>query len=232
MSPIPIISHLTAAAAGVLATLAVLGPRLRNLNRALAAAEYRATHDSLTGLANRRGALPHLREALRRSRHVGVILLDLDKFKTINDTPGVGHHGGDVLLRQVATLLQALPPPVRFAARLGGDEFVVVVDGDDLDTAEVAGDIWELVTGGPFVVAGHRVDLGVSVGYASSRPGRTARKLLRYADLAMYEAKRAGGGVAAYQLSTPDPEVSERPTRRSRDHRHRSDTHDPQPPGA
>jgi diguanylate cyclase (GGDEF)-like protein len=228
----PLLSHLAATAGGILATLAVLGPRLRNLARALAAAEHRATHDPLTGLANRRGAIPHLRDALRRTTHVGVILLDLDNFKTVNDTPGVGHHGGDLLLRQVATLLQALPPPARFAARLGGDEFVVVVDGDDHDTAEVAGDIWQLVTAGPFVVAGHTVGLGVSVGHASSRPGLTARKLLHHADLAMYEAKRAGGGISAYQPSTVDPELVDRPDRRRRDHRQRPETHDPQPPTA
>jgi diguanylate cyclase (GGDEF)-like protein len=226
----PLLSHLAATAGGILAALAVLAPRLRQLSRALVAAEHRATHDPLTGLANRRGVLPHLRDALRRTGHVGVILLDLDSFKTVNDTPGVGHHGGDVLLRRVATLLRALPPPARFAARLGGDEFVVVVDGDDHDTAEVAGAIWELVTGGPFVVAGHRVDLGVSVGYVSSRPGLTARTLLHHADLAMYEAKRAGGGIRAHRPSTVDPHVVDRPTRRRRDHRHGPETPDRQPP--
>ena len=225
-----ILSHLAAAVGGILASLAVLGLRLRHLRRNLAAADYRATHDLLTGLANRHGVLAHLREAMRRTEQIGVILLDLNNFKTVNDTPGVGHHGGDLLLRQVARLLQALPAPARLAARLGGDEFVVVVDGGADTTGAAAHEIWELITGAPYVVAGHEFDVGVSVGHCASRLGLTARKLLHYADLAMYDAKRAGGGVAAYRRSTADPEVVNRPTQRCRDRRHPPGTHHPQPP--
>jgi diguanylate cyclase (GGDEF)-like protein len=212
-----ILSHLAAAACGVLATLVLLGPHLRSLRRRLAAAEYRATHDALTGLANRRGVLAHLREATMRTEPVGVILLDLDGFKTVNDT--LGHAGGDDLLREVARLLQALPAPVRLAARLGGDEFVVVVDGDADTAAAVAHEIWTLITGAPFTIADHTFEVGASVGHVSSRLGWTARKLLHYADLAMYDAKDAGGGVAAYHRVPADREVADRPAQRCRDRR-------------
>jgi diguanylate cyclase len=206
-----ILSHLAAASGGILAILAILGPRLRHLRRELAAAEHHASHDPLTGLANRRGVTAHLRDATRHTEQVGVILFDLDNFKTVNDTPGLGHHGGDVLLGLVARLLQALPEPVRLAARLGGDEFVVVVNGDADTTAAVAHEVWELVTGAPFAVAGHQFHVGASVGHVSSRPGLTARTLLHHADLAMYDAKQAGGGVAAYRSRQPARAAQPRP---------------------
>jgi diguanylate cyclase (GGDEF)-like protein len=213
----PILSHLAAAAGGSLATLAVLGPHLRQLRRRSAAAEYDATHDQLTGLANRRRVLAYLREAMRRSEQVGVVLIDLDDFKAVNDTPGVGHAGGDDLLGQIARLLQALPAPVRLAGRLGGDEFVVLVDGDADTTGAEAHKVWELVTGAPFAVAGYEFDIAASVGHVSSRLGLTARQLLHYADLAMYDAKDADGGVTSYRRIPADPEVVDRPARRRRD---------------
>jgi diguanylate cyclase (GGDEF)-like protein len=213
----PILSHLAAAAVGILATLAVLGPLLRRQHRAQAAAEYHAHHDSLTGLANRRGARAYLRTVLARGDQVGVVLFDLDRFKHVNDTPGVGHKGGDALLRDIARLLAALPAPVRLAARLGGDEFVVIVHAHPDRVAAVAHEIWQLVTGAPFTIAGHRFDLGASVGHASSQVGLSAGVLLHCADLAMYNAKKAGGGVAAYPLSPPDDEVADRPAQRCRE---------------
>ncbi|ROO63007.1 diguanylate cyclase (GGDEF)-like protein [Micromonospora sp. Llam0] len=212
-----ILSHLAAAVCGILATLALLGPYLRQLRRRSAAAEYDATHDALTGLTNRRGVLAHLCQATRRTERVGVILFDLDDFKSVNDT--FGHAGGDDLLRQVARLLQALPAPVRLAARLGGDEFVIVVDGDADTTAAEAHQIWTLITGAPFTIAGHDVHIAASVGHVSSRLGWTGRKLLHYADLAMYDAKNAGGGVVAYHHMPADREVIDRPPRRCRDRR-------------
>lgn len=216
-----ILSHLAAAAGGAVAALALLSPHLRALRRRLAAAEYRATHDSLTGLANRRGILAHLREATLHTEAVGVILLDLDAFKTVNDT--LGHAGGDDLLLEVSRLLQALPAPVRLAGRLGGDEFVAVVDGDADTTAAMAHEIWTLITGAPFTIADTTFEIGASVGHVSSRLGWTARKLLHYADLAMYDAKHAGGGVTGYHRVPADREVVDRPARRCRDRRPTSD---------
>ncbi|MDG4795038.1 GGDEF domain-containing protein [Micromonospora sp. WMMD1082] len=213
----PTLSHLAAGLCGILAALALLGPHLHRLRRRWAAAEHDATHDALTGLANRRGVLAHLREATRRTDQVGVILFDLDKFKAVNDT--CTHAGGDALLRQIARLLRALPAPVRLAARLGGDEFVIVVDGDADTTGALAHEIWVLLTGAPFTVAGHTVDIAASVGHVSSRLGWTARTLLHHADLAMYDAKKAGGGVAAYHGVPAQREVVDRPAQRCRDRR-------------
>lgn len=226
----PILSHLAAAACGILATLALLGPHLRYLRRRLAAAEYDANHDALTGLANRRGVLAHLRAATRRGEQVGVVLFDLDDFKAVNDTPGVGHAGGDDLLRQVARLLAAMPAPVRLAARLAGDEFVIVVDGDADTTGALAHEIWDLITGAPFPVADYEFDLAASVGHVSSRLGLTARQLLHYADLAMYNAKGAGGGVTAYRRIPADPEIADRPNPRLRDRRRPPRPYDSSPP--
>lgn len=224
-----LLSHLAAVACGILATVALLGLRLHHLRRKLDAAEHRATHDPLTGLPNRRGAIAHLHQAVYRTEQVGVILFDLDNFKTVNDTPGVGHHGGDQVLRHIARLLQALPAPVRLAARLGGDEFAVIVNGDADTTAATARQIWELISGAPFVVAGHQFHVGASVGHAASRLGLTARQLLHYADLAMYTAKRAGGGVVAHHSLTADPEVVDRPAHRYRDHHQPTTDHPPTP---
>ena len=215
----PILSHLAAATGGVLIALAVFSPLLHCQRRALAAAEHRATHDPLTGLANRAALTTYLRAVLVRGDQVGVILLDLDNFKIVNDTPGVGHAGGDALLRKVASLLATVPAPVRLVARLGGDEFVAVVHGDPDTIAAVAYHLRDLMAGAMFTIAGRRFSLDVSVGYASSRVGLSARALLHCADLAMYEAKKAGGNVAAYRLSTPEPEIAERPPRRCRDRR-------------
>jgi len=225
----PILSHLAAATCGMLVTLALLGPHLHALRRRSAAAVHDATHDALTGLPNRRSVLAHLRAATRHGEQVGVVLFDLDNFKAVNDTPGVGHAGGDALLRQVARLLQAQPAPVRLTGRLGGDEFVIVVDGDADTTGAVAHEICDLITGAPFTVAGHVFDIAASVGHASSRLGLTARDLLHYADLAMYDAKDAGGGVSAYRRIPADPEVVDRPAQRCRDRRHQPRTDDSPP---
>jgi diguanylate cyclase len=199
-----IISHVAAAGGGILATSVILGARIRSLRLRLAAAAHDASHDPLTGLANRRGVLSHIETALRQRTPVGIILLDLDNFKVVNDSPGVGHPGGDLLLRRVARLLWALPPPARLAARLGGDEFVLVVDGDAETTAAVADEVWQLVTGAPFTVAGRQFRLRASVGYVGGRRDVSAPELLRNADEAMYDAKSAGGGIAAYRPATSD----------------------------
>ncbi|MCW6007698.1 GGDEF domain-containing protein [Micromonospora sp. CPCC 205371] len=217
----PILTHLAAAAGAALVAAAVLGLRIGRLRRRLAAAEHDAAHDELTGLANRSAVLAHLDRATRRPAPVGVILFDLDNFKIINDTPGVGHAGGDQLLCTVARLLRAFAWPVTMAARLGGDEFVLVVDGDARITYAVAHKVRSLIIGAPLTVDGKRFQVGASVGVVSHRIGLTANQLLHYADLAMYEAKHARRGIAIYRGQPPDPEVVDRPVRRCRDRRYR-----------
>ncbi|MFC0532139.1 GGDEF domain-containing protein [Phytohabitans kaempferiae] len=215
----PTFSHLLAAATGALTVLAVLTPYMAHLRRAKRTSDYEANHDSLTGLANRRGLTRRLRNLLAASRPVGVILLDLNGFKRVNDTPAVGHAGGDDLLRHVARILAALPPPALLAARFGGDEFVVLVDGDLTTTGQIADELAWTINGAPIRIAGHQFPITASVGYTASRPGQTVRRLLREADLAMFDAKRIDRGrrVVAWPPDDDEPAIADRPHRRIRD---------------
>jgi diguanylate cyclase len=127
-----------------------------------------------------------------------VVLLDLDGFKTVNDT--LGHDAGNVLLEQVGRLLAGLPAPVRTAARLSGDEFALLVSGDRDDTAAVAHAAWQVIAAAPIRVAGGELSVAASVGHTHSRNRHTGpRQLLAEADSAMYDAKRCGGGVCEYR---------------------------------
>jgi diguanylate cyclase (GGDEF)-like protein len=215
----PILSHLLSAAGGALLSLAALAPYMRHLRRSQRASDHQATHDHLTGLANRRGLDRRLRHMLGAGRQVGVILLDLDNFKRVNDTPAVGHAGGDDVLRHTARILAALPRPVILSARLGGDEFVVLVDGNLTTTGRIADELAWTVCGAPLTIAGHQIPITVSVGYTASRPGLTVRQVLRHADTAMFEAKRIERGrrVVAWMPADDEPTITDRPGTRIRD---------------
>lgn len=203
--------------AGFLLGHAVALPRLWRVRRALHTAHYDATHDHTTGLPNRRALLAHLAAARRDGDPVAVALVDLDRFKTVNDT--LGHDAGDQFLTEIADRLDHLPPPVRFVARLGGDEFVLVIDDDlGVHSAVQAGiDAWRAIVGAPARVADTFVAMSASVGVATSRIGVTSRQLLHDADRAMYEAKQAGGGVLRYLPGLDDTPVRHRPSPRHRD---------------
>ena len=153
-----------------------------------------ARHDSLTGLANRRAFLDAVRRATARDRRSGsrsgVLLLDVDNFKSIND--GLGHEAGDAVLRAVAARLQDCIREGDLAARLGGDEFAVLVDGSGEAGARQAARRILQAFDTPVSVLGRRLNAAVSIG-VSSDPG-TPESLLRQADLAMYAAKGAGKG--------------------------------------
>jgi diguanylate cyclase (GGDEF)-like protein len=161
--------------------------------------QHDAMHDLLTGLPNRalfldRLTLAFTRRARRRDQSCGVMFLDLDRFKEINDS--LGHAAGDVLLVSVAERLCAALRPQDTAARLGGDEFAVLVENilsiGDLDI--VANRILSAMAR-PFEIFGHSIDVGASIGVAMAGPDHTAPELLiRDADFAMYRAKQAGGG--------------------------------------
>jgi diguanylate cyclase (GGDEF)-like protein len=157
-----------------------------------------ALHDSLTGLANRMLFKDRVQHALaRRSRgqeNLAVLFLDLDDFKTVNDS--LGHNVGDDLLREVASRLQSLLRSADTAARLGGDEFAVLLEGltEPADAALVAARIATSLKGS-FSLHGREVSVGNSIGIAiPASANDTADDLLRNADVAMYMAKRKGKG--------------------------------------
>ena len=160
---------------------------------------FAAEHDALTGLANR----PHARELLADALagrsgkgRCGLLLIDLDRFKQVNDTHG--HAGGDRLLELAAQRLRDVAAGVAVPARLGGDEFAMVVAQDaSPETLErLAGAVVHAL-GKPFELFGGSVQIGGSVGYAASpEDGRAVDELVRNADLALYEAKRRGRGQA------------------------------------
>lgn len=153
--------------------------------------------DALTGLHNRAGFERHVAEAYRSGSGIGLALLylDLDHFKPVNDT--FGHPVGDELLRQFAARLRSLVRPSDFVARMGGDEFVVLLHGvREVSHAQaVATKIVEAAQQ-PFIVDGHVLSVGASVGVASgATDGDTGAKLVERADGALYAAKRGGRGV-------------------------------------
>jgi len=157
-----------------------------------------AARDSLTGLVSR-GRFVELAEAAivaarARNDRLGLIFIDLDGFKAINDEHG--HDIGDELLRQAASRLLGSVRIDDVVARLGGDEFTILVtNGFDATAVEaVCGQIVAMV-GAPYTVHGHVVEVRASVGFASfPEHGESVEELLRSADQAMYAAKRAGGG--------------------------------------
>jgi diguanylate cyclase (GGDEF)-like protein len=153
-------------------------------------------HDSLTGLANRALFHDRLEHALERTSRSGwevaVVYLDLDGFKTINDSRG--HEAGDQVLREMAARLLGIIRSIDTLSRLGGDEFAILVEESAraLDEAQaVAERVLELLTD-PFVVHNHQVVLSASIGIAIGDVASDASGMMRDADLAMYKAKTSG----------------------------------------
>ncbi len=201
------------ATAGVLAGLGLAAGPLWRQHRATAAARFQATHDDVTGLANRRAALALLTRAAREGRAHGLVLLDLDKFKTINDT--YGHEAGNDLLAEVGRRLSALPHPVTLAARLSGDEFALVVYGGPARVQAAALAAWHAIRAAPGSLGQHTVPVRASVGYACARPGASPHDLLRRADEAMYRAKTLAGRGSGPFPAHPAP--GRKPPGRCRD---------------
>lgn len=173
-----------------------------------------ARFDSLTGLPNRammRQTLDEaLRNAARRQKGCALFLIDLDRFKNVNDT--LGHPIGDALLRQVAERLKSVMGEQGQVGRLGGDEFKAVLPGTvDIGLLEsLARTLIEQVSR-PYNIEGHRVVIGASVGIAIGDPGRcTADSLIRDADLALYAAKGAGRGKHCFFEKSMHTEASDR----------------------
>nr|WP_258544575.1 GGDEF domain-containing protein [Micromonospora provocatoris] len=123
----------------------------------------------------------------------GLVLLDLDGFKAVNDT--FGHEAGNDVLTEVGRRLAALRGPVRLAARLSGDEFALLVDGGPDDVAAAARAAWRAVGRYPVDLGEQALVVHASVGYATAGLGVGPRTLLHQADTAMYQAKQSGAGV-------------------------------------
>ncbi len=160
------------------------------------ALEYQANHDSLTGLANRNLLNDRIEQAIawaKRNEHVmGVMLLDLDHFKLINDASG--HGAGDALLKDVANRLIACVRETDTVARLGGDEFVIILTDLPLpgDVDQIAENILATLSR-PVEIAGRDIFVTASIGVSLyPRDGDHGEILLRYADMAMYRVKEHG----------------------------------------
>ncbi|QIL02851.1 EAL domain-containing protein [Sphingomonas sinipercae] len=173
-----------------------------------------ARFDSLTGLPNRammRQTLEEgLRNAARRQKGCSLFLIDLDRFKNVNDT--LGHPVGDALLRQVAERLKSVMGEHGQVGRLGGDEFKAVLPGTvDIGLLEsLARTLIEQVSR-PYSIENHKVTIGASVGIAIGDPGRgCADSLIRDADLALYAAKGAGRGQHCFYEPSMHSEAADR----------------------
>ena len=164
--------------------------------------EFRALHDTLTGLPNRELLADRLGQALRADNRAGtrtgLLVIDLDRFKEVNNT--FGYHCGDELLRQVGPRLAGVLRDVDTVARLGGDEFVVLLPGvgSVADATAVAAKLRAALEM-PFHVEGIDLDVEASVGVVvSGEHGQDAATLLQHADIAMYAAKAQNLGVFVY----------------------------------
>lgn len=164
-----------------------------------------ATHDTLTGLANRRMLTERLSHALARAERTGeavaVLFIDLDGFKSVNDKHG--HGAGDEVLRDVATRLRRIARTTDFVARLGGDEFVILLDTDvhPGSPSMLAERVFDALSA-PCRFTGGEAPIGASIGVAMHPPlSNLAADLIRRADAAMYEAKSAGKGCVRYAMA-------------------------------
>lgn len=180
--------------------LVMLGFRLQSIVFALRESEeqirYRANYDSLTHLPNRLNFIEHLSEAISRGRRdpgqIALLFIDLDRFKTINDT--LGHDFGDELIKQVASRIRVAIRETDVVSRLGGDEFTVLLANmtDEIHASIIAKSILDQLSR-PFMLFGHEVYSGASIGITvCPQDGADAMTLLKNADMAMYEAKDQG----------------------------------------
>ncbi|HEX6734223.1 MAG TPA: diguanylate cyclase [Azonexus sp.] len=158
--------------------------------------DHLASHDSLTGLPNRRLFLDRLAQALARARRSGeplaLLFVDLDHFKEINDR--LGHAAGDVVLRTAAERMCAVVREIDTVARLGGDEFIILLDAteDHPVIAKIAGAVLQALVE-PIGVAGESVVVGGSIGISCyPHDGNNATEIIAAADKAMYRAKHDG----------------------------------------
>lgn len=178
--------------------------------------ELLAHFDGLTDLANRNLFKERLEEALARYRRLqsrfAVMLLDLDRFKGVNDA--LGHHAGDALLRQVSDRIRSTVREVDVPARLGGDEFGIIVAlgrGQSEDAASVLAARLIEAIGAPYEIEGHPVVIGCSIGIAMvPEHGERFDEVLHNADLALYESKHSGRSCSHFYSERLKAEAEER----------------------
>ncbi len=189
---------------------------LAELQRARQRAHFTATHDNLTGLANRYSFNEQLDRALaysaRHDRHLAVFFLDLDRFKYINDT--LGHAVGDELLNEVADRLRAEVRKSDMVARVGGDEFIAMIQELDRDqsAALVASKVLDSLSM-PYTLDGREYWVTASLGIATfPRDGGDRETLIRHADAAMYQAKALGKNNYQFYSQALNAESSKRLT--------------------
>ncbi len=154
-----------------------------------------ARHDDLTGLPNRLGLAEHVSDLLASEAarpRTAMLSLDLDRFKTINDS--LGHATGDALLVAVARRLRECCASQDFVARLGGDEFAIVQLGEQPDAASALAELLQKAIAEPLQLADHLVQFEVSIGVATASASTTGEGLLQCADLALHRAKKDGRG--------------------------------------
>lgn len=172
-----------------------------------------AHYDALTDLPNRVLFREHLEQSLkwiRRGERLAVLYLDMDEFKSVNDT--LGHPIGDELLKSVASRLRACIRETDIVSRLGGDEFAIIQTaiGEPTDVTDLANRISETLSE-PFDVAGHQLATGTSIGIAMApHDGTDPDELLKNADLAMYGAKADGRGTYRFFEPGMDARVKAR----------------------
>lgn len=181
------------------------GADLTEMKRSQAEVTRLAQYDSLTGLANRVQMQRALEQSIMDARgkigECALFLLDLDRFKSVNDT--MGHPAGDALLREVAQRLERVVCERGMVGRLGGDEFKVVLPGMvDRSKLGVLADAIIASLSQPYIIDGVQVVIGASVGISTCpEDGMTAEALVRNADLALYAAKDDGRGVHRFYSS-------------------------------
>jgi len=188
----------------VIIVVRMSGATISNVKRIAALERHNALHDDLTDLPNR--ALLHERikqsilHAKRDFEPLAILVMDLDRFKEINDA--LGHHYGDFLLQKVAIRLLTVIRESDTLARLGGDEFAVVLPSVDLEQAKIIASKISQAIQMPFMIEGHSLTIGISIGIALyPTHGQDSDTLLQHADVAMYTAKSSESHAAVYDVS-------------------------------